>query len=73
MITYAHIQNKLAKAIEQSEYTKAEISQKVGIKETTLEKYLTGKSKPSVFLFANLCKELNLNATDILCVKDEIF
>ncbi|MDE5548719.1 MAG: helix-turn-helix domain-containing protein [Clostridia bacterium] len=68
MITYAQIQNKLTKAVEQSKLTKAEIAQKIGIKESTLDKYLYGNTKPPVYIFANLCKILNLDANDILCV-----
>ena len=70
MITYSQIQIKLAKAIEQSKYTKAEISKEIGIKETSLDKYLYGNTKPPVYIFANLCKILNLDANDILCVAD---
>ncbi|MBD5086369.1 MAG: helix-turn-helix transcriptional regulator [Clostridiales bacterium] len=68
MITYAQIQNKLVKAIEQSEFTKTEIAKEIGIKETALDKYLYGNTKPPVYIFANLCKLLNLDANDILCV-----
>ncbi|MBD5100893.1 MAG: helix-turn-helix transcriptional regulator [Clostridiales bacterium] len=68
MITYAQIQNKLTKAVEQSELTKAEIAEEIGIKETALDKYLYGNTKPPVYIFANLCKILNLDANDILCV-----
>ena len=70
MITYSQIQIKLARAIEQSKYSKAEISKEIGIKETSLDKYLYGNTKPPVYIFANLCKILNLDANDILCVAD---
>ncbi|MBD5100926.1 MAG: helix-turn-helix transcriptional regulator [Clostridiales bacterium] len=70
MITYAQIQNKLTKAVEQSRFTKTGISKEIGIKETTLEKYLYGNTKPPVYIFANLCKILNLDANDILCVAE---
>ena len=70
MITYAQIQNKLTKAVEQSRFTKTGIAKEIGIKETTLEKYLYGNTKPPVYIFANLCKILNLDANDILCVAE---
>ena len=70
MITYAQIQIKLTKSVEQSEFTKAEIAKEIGIKEITLDKYLYGNTKPPVYIFANLCKILNLDANDILCVAD---
>ena len=68
MITYSQIQIKLTKAVEQSELTKAQIAQQIGITETRLEKYLYGNTKPPVYIFANICKVLKLDANDILCV-----
>lgn len=72
MITYSQIQSNLAKAIKQSNLTKMEIAKQIGVKETTLEKYISGQTKPSAYVFAKLCGALGLDANEILCVKDEI-
>lgn len=70
MITLEQIQKKLAEAIKQSDLTQAQIAERVGIKESTLKRYVSGESKPTVFVFAKICQILHLNASEILCVKD---
>ncbi|MBD5100841.1 MAG: helix-turn-helix transcriptional regulator [Clostridiales bacterium] len=68
MITYEQIQVKLSQAIEQSGLSKAEIAKMIGVKEKTLRNYLSGKTKPQVYVFAKLCGALNLNPNEILCL-----
>ena len=68
MITSEQISDKLSIAIANSNLTKFEICEKLGIKEIMLDNYVSGKSLPTVYIFANLCKTLDLNPNEILCI-----
>ncbi|MBD5100556.1 MAG: helix-turn-helix transcriptional regulator [Clostridiales bacterium] len=70
MITYENIRKKLAKAVADSQLTQEDVSKLLGIKEPVLERYISGKSKMPVYIFANLCGVLKLDVNDILCVTD---
>ncbi|MDE5549431.1 MAG: helix-turn-helix domain-containing protein [Clostridia bacterium] len=70
MIKYEIIQEKFTDAIAKSELTQAEIAKQIGVKETALKNYLSGKSKPRLSTFAKLCGALRLDANEILCVKE---
>ena len=70
MITSEQIHIRLAKAIKQSKISYAEIARQIEVKESTLENYISGKTLPPVQVFANLCKLLDLNPNEILCIAD---
>lgn len=70
MIDLQQIQNKLAKAIRESKLTLTEIAKKIGVKPQQITCYLHGDKMPSLKTLANLCKLLNLDANDILCITD---
>ena len=69
MITTEEIRAQLIDAIEYSGLKKTEIAEKIGIKQPTLSQYLSGRAMPSLETFANLCKILDLDANEILCIK----
>ena len=70
MIKYENIRKKLSKTIAESQLTQAEISKLIGIRESALKRYISGKSKLPVYVFANLCGVLKLDVNDVLCVAD---
>ena len=69
MITTEEIRAQLIDAIEYSGLKKTEIAEKIGVKQPTLSQYLSGRAMPSLETFANLCKILDLDANEILCIK----
>ena len=69
MITLSQIQEKLATAIKLSGITQSEIARQLGISHTQISCYVHGKKFPAVDTLANLCKILDLDANEILCVK----
>ena len=69
MITLEQIQNQLKEAIIRSGYTQTSIARQLGIKQQQISSYIHGKSFPSLDTLANLCKVLDLDANEILCLK----
>lgn len=69
MITLNQIQAKIAEAIEQSGMTQSEIARKLGIKQPQISCYVHGKKLPALDTLANLCKILDIDANDILCLR----
>lgn len=70
MITLAQIQEKLAEAIKQSGMSQTALANKLGIKQPTISHYVKGDKMPALDTFANLCKVLDIDANDILCIDD---
>ena len=73
MIKIEQIQVRLNQSIKESAISKEEICKRVGISLTTLEKYITKKSIPTVHIFAKLCAVLEIDANDILCINKYTF
>ena len=71
MITLKQIQTKLAEEIRNSKLTQVELAKKLNIKQPTVAQYLSGKAMPALDTFANLCKILDLNPSEILCIDDD--
>ena len=70
MITLAQIQNRLSEAIEKSGMTQKEIAERIGVSRSQISCYLHNKKMPALDTFANLCKVLDLDANDILCINN---
>lgn len=71
MITSKEIQIKLAEEIRNSQISQTELAKKLNIKQPTVAQYLSGKALPALDTFANLCKILDLNPAEILCINDD--
>ncbi|MBR0189049.1 MAG: helix-turn-helix transcriptional regulator [Clostridia bacterium] len=71
MITSKEIQIKLAEEIRNSRISQTELAKKLNIKQPTVAQYLSGKALPALDTFANLCKILDLNPAEILCINDD--
>ncbi len=70
MITTEQIREKLIVAIRTSGMTQTELAKRVGIIQSSLGQYLSGRAMPSLDTFANLCAVLDLDANDILCLNE---
>ena len=46
----------------------AKLAELLNIKQPTVSQYLSGRVMPALDTFANLCKALDLDANDILCI-----
>ncbi len=68
MITNKQIQAKIAEAINHSGKTQIELAQMLGLRQPIISHYARGERMPSVEALANLCKVLELDANDILCL-----
>lgn len=68
MITLAQIQKRLAEAITQSGLTYSEIARQLGIRHQQISCYVRGQKMPALDTLANLCKILDLDANEILCL-----
>ncbi len=70
MITLEMIREKLTEAIRQSGMNQTKIAELLNIKQPTVSQYLSGRVMPALDTFANLCKILDLDANDILCIDE---
>lgn len=70
MITLEQIRERLVEAIRNSGMTQTELARRLGIRQPTIGQYLSGRSMPALDTFANLCKVLDVDANDILCLDE---
>ena len=69
MITLSQIQHQIAEAIKQSGMTQTEIGKKLGVSQQSISHYVKGDKLPSLDTLANLCVLLDVDPSEILCVK----
>lgn len=69
MITLLQIQQQIAEAIQQSGMTQTEIGKKLGVSQQSISHYVKGDKLPALDTLANLCVLLDVDPSDILCVK----
>lgn len=69
MITLQQIHEQISNAIKYSDLSQTEIARQLNIKQPTVSEYVSGKSFPALDTLANLCKVLDLDANEILCLK----
>ena len=70
MIQLEQIRINLQKAIRQSGMTQTELAKKLNIYQSAVGQYLSGRSMPALDTFANLCKVLDLDPAEILCLNE---
>ena len=70
MITIDKIKIGLKEAIEKSGKTQKEIAEKLSVTQSCIAHYVKGDIVPALDTFANLCKVLDLDANDILCINN---
>ena len=69
MITLNQIQQQISEAIKQSGMTQTEIGKKLGVSQQSISHYVKGDKLPSLDTLANLCVLLDVDPSEILCVK----
>ncbi len=70
MVILKQIQIKLAEAIRLSGMPQAELAKLLGVSQSLISHYLHGNKMPALDTFANLCKLLDVDANDILCINE---
>ncbi|MDE7463953.1 MAG: helix-turn-helix domain-containing protein [Clostridiales bacterium] len=70
MVTLEEIRAKLVSAIRNSGMTQTTIAKKLGIYQSAVQQYLSGRAMPALDTLANLCTLLDLDANDILCIHE---
>ncbi|MDE6472604.1 MAG: helix-turn-helix domain-containing protein [Clostridia bacterium] len=70
MITLDAIKTKLQEEIKNSELSQSEIARRLGISNQTVSCYSLGTKLPSLDTFANLCKVLDVDPAEILCLNE---
>ena len=70
MITKEDISKRLSEAIVRSGLTRKEVAEKIGVSQPMISHFVSGSKMPSLETLANLCRALDLDANDVLCVND---
>ena len=69
MTTIQEIQKALTEALKQRTITQAELAEKVGVTQSMISHYISGRKLPALDTLSRLCSILDLDANEILCVK----
>lgn len=70
MVTLEQIRNNLQEAIRKCGLTQTELAHRLGIYQSAVGAYLSGRAMPALDTFANLCAVLDLDPAEILCLKN---
>ncbi len=71
MVTLEHIQTALADALKQRTITQEELAKKIGVNQSMISHYITGRSMPALDTLSRICSVLDLDANEILCIERE--
>ena len=71
MVTLGNIQKALAEALKQRTITQQELANKIGVHQSMISHYITGRSMPALDTLSRICTVLDLDANEILCVERE--
>lgn len=69
MVTLENIQAALAEALKQRTITQEELAKRIGVNQSMISHYITGRSMPALDTLSRICTELDLDANEILCVE----
>ena len=69
MVTLEKIQTALADALKQRTITQEELAKRIGVNQSMISHYITGRSMPALDTLSRLCTVLDLDANEILCVE----
>lgn len=69
MTTINEIQKALTEALRQRTITQAELAEKIGVTQSMISHYISGRKLPALDTLSRLCSVLDLDANEILCVK----
>ncbi len=68
MITTENIREKPTEAVKLSGISQTQLANSLQIQPTQICSYMNGRKMPALDTFANLCKVLDLDANEILCI-----
>ncbi len=69
MTTLEQIRTALTEALKQRTVTQAELAEKVGVTQSMISHYVSGRKMPAPDTLSRLCTVLDLDANEILCVE----
>lgn len=69
MTTITEIQEALTEALKQSPFTQVQLAEKIGVTQSMISHYISGRKLPALDTLSRLCSVLDLDANEILCVK----
>ena len=69
MVNLENIQAALAEALKQRTITQEELAKRIGVNQSMISHYITGRSMPALDTLSRICTELDLDANEILCVE----
>lgn len=70
MVMLEQIRVRLTEAIRQSGMTQTELARRLGIYQSAIGQYLSGRAMPALDTFANLCAVLDIDPAYILCLSN---
>ncbi|MDE6060325.1 MAG: helix-turn-helix domain-containing protein [Clostridia bacterium] len=71
MITHDQIKQRIIEEIKNCGMKQEELAKAINVGQSSISQYIKGTKMPSVETIANLCVVLDLNANELLCIKDE--
>ena len=69
MTTMEQIRLALTEALRQRTFTQAELAEKIGVTQSMISHYASGRKMPALDTLSRLCSVLDLDANEILCVE----
>ena len=69
MTTMEDIQKTLIEALKQSDMKQDELAKRIGVSQSMISHYISGRKMPALDTLSRLCSVLDLDANEILCVK----
>ena len=69
MVTLDKIQHELSEALKQRTITQEELAKQIGVNQSMISHYITGRSMPALDTLSRICTVLDLDANEILCVE----
>ena len=69
MTTIEQIRNALTQALKERNLTQAELADKIGVTQSMISHYASGRKMPALDTLSRLCTVLDLDANEILCVE----
>ena len=69
MVTLENIQHELSEALKQRTITQEELAKQIGVNQSMISHYVTGRCMPALDTLSRICTVLDLDANEILCVE----
>lgn len=69
MTTMEQIRKALTEALKEKSMTQAELAEKIGVTQSMISHYASGRKMPALDTFSRICEVLDLDANEILCIK----